>query len=75
MQTPTSIPVPTALIALIQANNELLKIYQRELTERVITANTEMMRILGLNAEDGWRLDMDTMTYIKVDQNAPSVSE
>jgi hypothetical protein len=70
-----SIPVPVALAELIKANNQLLKNYQQELTQRVINANIEMMKFLNLDPDDGWRLDIDTMTYIKVEQNASSVSE
>jgi hypothetical protein len=75
MPEQTSIPVPTALVELIHANNELLKIYQRELSSKVVTANAEMMSILGLNPDDGWRLDMDAMAYRKVEENAPPVGE
>jgi hypothetical protein len=27
-----------------------------------------MMRLLGLNPNDGWRLDMEQMVYIKQEQ-------
>lgn len=59
------VPVPLALRHLIESNNELLKIYQQELTNKVVVANEEMMRMLGLDAKDGWRLDMSTFTYVK----------
>lgn len=76
MQTPMSIPVPVALSELIRANNELLKLYQHELTSKVVTANVEMMRVLGLNPDEGWRLDMETLSYIKVENtDAASNSE
>jgi hypothetical protein len=61
------VPVPLALRHLIESNNELLKIYQQELTDKVIIANEEIMRILGLDAKDGWRLDMSTFTYVKTE--------
>lgn len=68
MEQPTSIPVPITLKELIASNNLLLSQYQKELTEKVITANLEMMRLLGLNPNDGWRLDMEQMVYIKQEQ-------
>ena len=64
-----SIPVPIALKELIASNNELLANYQKELTTKVISANIEIMQLLGLNPDDGWRLDMEQMVYIKQDQN------
>lgn len=63
-----SIPVPIALKQLILSNNTLLEHYQKELTEKVISANMEIMEILGLNPDDGWRLDMEQMVYIKQEQ-------
>ena len=65
-----SIPVPIVLKELIVSNNELLSNYQKHLTTKVISANIEIMQLLGLNPEDGWRLDMDQMVYIKQDQNS-----
>ena len=65
MQDQTQVPVPTALKELILSNNLLLQQYQEQLTSKVIMANLEMMQLLGLNPTDGWKLDMDTMMYIK----------
>lgn len=65
MQDQIQVPVPTALKELILSNNLLLQQYQEQLTSKVIAANLEMMQLLGLNPTDGWKLDMDTMMYIK----------
>jgi hypothetical protein len=70
-----TVPVPYAIRHLIQSNNQLLKQYQAELTAKVLEANEEMMKILNLNPDDGWRLDMDTMSYIKINTDDTSVSE
>jgi hypothetical protein len=70
-----TVPVPYAIRHLIQSNNQLLKQYQAELTAKVLEANEEMMKILNLNPDDGWRLDMDTMSYVKIDTDDTSVSE
>lgn len=70
-----TIPVPMALRQLIESNNQLLRQYQNELTSKVMTANEEMMRLLGLDPNEGWRLDLETFTYVKVEQtNDTSVS-
>jgi len=70
-----TVPAPLALRNLIESNTQLLKIYQSELTAKVAQANEEMMRMLNLNPEDGWRLDLETFTYVKVEQtNDTSVS-
>ena len=68
------VPVPLALRNLIESNNQLLKIHQADLTTKVMQANEEMMRMLNLNPKEGWRLDVDTFTYVKV-EDVTSVSE
>lgn len=68
MSEQKSIPVPIALKELIESNNKLLTNYQQELTKKVISANIEMMQLLGLDSEEGWRLDTDQMVYIKQEQ-------
>ena len=71
----TTVPVPLALRQLIEINNQLLKQYQNDLTGKVMVANEEMMRILGLDPNEGWRLDVDNYTYVKIEQDdTPSVS-
>lgn len=71
-----TVPLPTALRSLIESNNQLLKMYQSDLTKQVMQANEEMMRMLNLNPSEGWRLDIDNLMYIKVENtDATSVSE
>lgn len=72
MEQPTSIALPIALKELIISNNELLKKHQEELTNKVISANEEMMKLMGLRSEDGWRLDISRMMYIKEIKNTES---
>lgn len=67
MTEKTKVAVPIALKELINSNNTLLNQYQQELTRKVIAANVEMMEVLNLNPNDGWRLDMDNLVYIKQD--------
>ena len=68
MSEQMSIPVPIALKELIISNNLLLTQYQQELTKKVISANIEMMQLLGLDPNDGWKLDTDQMVYTKQEQ-------
>lgn len=65
----SNIKVPIALKLLIQKNNELLRQMQIDLEDQVISANEEIMNIMGLDPRDGWRLDMSNMVYVK-QQNA-----
>lgn len=63
--TTTKIPVPIALQKLIIANNDRLKTYQELLFNEVQDANLQMMQILKLDPKNGWKLDIDTMTYVQ----------
>jgi hypothetical protein len=63
-----TVPIPLALRHLIESNNQLLKTYHNELTSKVMIANEEMMRVLGLDPKEGWRLDIDTFTYVKLEE-------
>lgn len=69
MQEKESIPVPSAIRELINANNQLLNQYQQELTTKVYSANLEMMQILGLDPKEGWKVDTDRMLYVKEEPN------
>lgn len=64
-ETTTKIPVPIALQNLIMANNDRLKTYQTVLFNEVQEANLQMMQILKLDPKNGWKLDIDTMTYVQ----------
>lgn len=66
MTEKTIVPVPKALQELIRVNNQLLQQYQNELTSKVFAANEEMMQLLGLDPNDGWRVDIDEMMYVKI---------
>lgn len=67
------LPVPLALQKLILSNNELLKRYQSELMQEISEANAQMMAILQLNDDAGWKLDMNRMVYVR--QVEETVSE
>jgi len=61
--TVVRVKVPLALENLIRANNTLLKQYQATLFQEVSEANDQMMKLLGLG--DTWKLDMDSMCYVR----------
>lgn len=63
-----TLPVPIALQNLIKANNTLLKSYQSQLMEEVQQANAQMMQILQIDPRNGWRLDIENMVYVRVEE-------
>lgn len=60
-----TLDVPLALQNLIKANNKLLKTYQTQLMHEIQEANLQMMQILQLNPDAGWKLDMENMVYVR----------
>jgi len=60
-----TVEVPFALQNLIRANNTLLKSYQSQLMQEVQEANIQMMNILQLHPDAGWKLDMESMVYTR----------
>jgi len=67
--------VPLALQNLIIANNKLLKAYQTQLMQEVQDANMQMMSILQLSPDAGWKLDIDNMVYVRPDEPRPAVTD
>jgi len=64
------IPVPLAIKMLIQEHRDRVNQSLNNLTE----ANLEFMRMLNLQPEDGWKLDIDSLHYVhmdKQDDNTP----
>lgn len=69
-----TVEVPLALQNLIKANNTLLKSYQSQLMGEIQEANEQMMRMLQIDPSNGWRLDMENMMYVRIEEpteNAP----
>ena len=60
-----TLEVPLALQQLIQTNNQLLRKFQSELLQQIQESNAQMMQILRLSGEAGWKLDMDRMVYVR----------
>ena len=60
-----TLEVPLALQQLIQTNNQLLRKYQTELLQQIQESNAQMMQILRLAPDAGWKLDMERMVYVR----------
>jgi hypothetical protein len=60
-----TLEVPLALQQLIKTNNQLLRKFQSELLQQIQESNAQMMQILRLSEEAGWKLDMDRMVYVR----------
>ena len=60
-----TLEVPLALQQLIQTNNQLLRKYQAELLQQIQESNAQMMQILRLTPDAGWKLDMERMVYVR----------
>jgi hypothetical protein len=60
-----TLEVPLALQQLIQTNNQLLRKFQQELLQQIQESNAQMMQILQLSGEAGWKLDMERMVYVR----------
>jgi hypothetical protein len=65
----TEVPVPLAIRQLVELQNTRIREYQQKSLQELQDANIELMLMMGLSPQDGWRLDMETMKYIKVSTN------
>jgi hypothetical protein len=69
------IPLPLAIRQLIELHNTRIREYQQKSLREIQEASVELMNIIGLLPQDGWRLDMDTMKYVKVPTDGNSQVE
>ena len=65
MNNEVTLEVPLALQQLIHTNNQLLRKFQGELLQQIQESNAQMMQILRLTPEAGWKLDMERMVYVR----------
>jgi hypothetical protein len=68
----TEAPVPLVIRQLIELHNTKIREYQQKSLQELQDANVELMLMMGLLPQDGWRLDMETMKYIKIPTNGNS---
>jgi hypothetical protein len=59
-------PVPLAIRQLIELHNSRMREYQQRSLQELQDANIELMTLMGLFPQDGWRLDMESMKYVKI---------
>jgi len=59
-------PVPLAIRQLIELHNMRIREYQQKSLQEIQDANIELMIMMGLHPDNGWRLDMEEMKYVKV---------
>lgn len=62
----TEIPVPLAIRQLTELHNAKIKEYQQTALIEIQKASVELMTLMGLSFEDGWRLDIDNLKFVKV---------
>lgn len=65
-------PVPLAIRQLIELHNTRIREYQQKSLQEIQDANIEIMLMMGLTPQEGWRLDMETMKYVKVSTDGNS---
>jgi len=57
--------IPVVLSRLVDLSNRMLQDYQQKLYADIETSAVDLMKVLGLNPEDGWRLDLERKKFIK----------
>lgn len=62
----TEAPVPLAIRQLIDLHNNRIREYQQHSLRELQDANVELMIMMGLLPQEGWRLDMESLKYIKI---------
>ena len=62
----TEAPLPLAIRQLIELHNTRIREYQQKSLQEIQDSSIELMLMMGLNPQEGWRLDMDNMKYVKV---------
>jgi hypothetical protein len=60
-----TIQIPLALESLIRSNNQLLKQYQEKLLQEINEASIDTMRLLNLEVDGSWQLDVSNMTFVR----------
>jgi hypothetical protein len=66
------VPVPLAIRQLVELHNTRIREYQQKSLQEIQDANIELMTMMGLLPQQGWRLDMENMKYIRVSTDGNS---
>ena len=62
-----TIPVPLAVKLLIASHNERMEHSLKNITD----SNLELMQMLNLLPSDGWRLDLDNLRDVRIQNTKP----
>jgi hypothetical protein len=66
------VPVPLAIRQLVELHNTRIREYQQKSMQELQDANIELMTMMGLLPQQGWRLDMESMKYVRVSTDGNS---
>jgi len=66
------VPVPLAIRQLVELHNARIREYQQKSMQELQDANIELMTMMGLLPQQGWRLDMESMKYVRVSTDGNS---
>ena len=66
------VPVPLAIRQLVELHNARIREYQQKSLQELQDANIELMTMMGLLPNQGWRLDMESMKYVRVSTDGNS---
>jgi len=72
-----TIKCPKSLQYMVEQSNQRLKEMQDTFTSQIIEATQELMEILNISSQDGWKVDLDNMVFVREvpDEDNASVSE
>lgn len=62
----TEVQLPLAIRQVIQLHDAKIREYQQVALAEIQQASVEIMGMLKLNPEDGWRLDIENLKFVKV---------
>ena len=57
--------IPVVLDNLVNLSNKMLQEYQQKLFADIESSAADLMKVMGLKPEDGWRLDLVNRKFIK----------
>jgi hypothetical protein len=67
--------IPKAMQYMVDESNRQLREIQQTLTKDVMEASLELMTLLGISPDAGWKMDVDRMVYVRqIPDLAPDTS-
>ncbi|MEK9767584.1 MAG: hypothetical protein VW683_01575 [Betaproteobacteria bacterium] len=65
-------PLPQALMKVIDNGNQRVLTLQQEVMQEIQDSAYELMLLMGLDPNDGWRLDLQTRQFLQIKVEDPS---